>query len=119
MLRDLILDLRYGARILVKNPGFTLVAVLTLALGIGANTALFSIVNAVLLRPLQFPHSERIVMVYENNLGKGWNRFAVAAANYLDWKDRTRVFDHIAAITGGDYVVTGGETPERMRGARV
>src|SRR5262245_16726832 len=119
MLRDLILDLRYGARILLRNPGFTLVAVLTLALGIGANTALFSVVNAVLLRPFQFPHSERIVMVYENNLGKGWNRFYVAAANYLDWKDRTRVFDHIAAFTGGDYVVTGGETPERMRGARV
>jgi predicted permease len=119
VLRDLVQDLRHGARLLMRSPGFTLVTVATLALGIGANTALFSVVNSVLLRPFAFPQAERIQMVYENNLGKGWNRFTASVANYLDWKAHTRSMDALAAFTAGNYVVTGGVTPERVRGSRV
>jgi putative ABC transport system permease protein len=119
MLRDLIQDLRHGARLLLRSPGFTLLTVLTLALGIGATTALFSVTNSVLLRPLAFPDAERLVMVYETNLGKGWNRFTASPANYLDWRDRTRSLDALAAFSAGNYVLTGGEAPERIRGSRV
>src|SRR5436190_2113543 len=101
LLRDLVQDLRHGVRLLVRSPGFTLVTVATLALGIGANTALFSVVNAVLLRPFSFPRGERIQMVYENNPGKGWDRFTASVANYLDWKAHARSMDALAAFNAG------------------
>src|SRR6266540_2365639 len=79
-------DLRFAFRQLLKNPGFTSVAVLTLALGIGANTAMFSVVNAVLLRPLPFKEPEKLITVWERNDKQGYNQNAVAPANFADWK---------------------------------
>ncbi len=78
-------DLRYGLRVLAKNPGFTAVALLTLALGIGATTAIFSVIDAVLLNRLPYPNAARLVMVWEQEPERGWYRNIVSAANFLDW----------------------------------
>src|SRR6266511_1395348 len=85
-------DVRYGARILRKNPGFTTVAVLTLALGIGANTAIFSFINAILLRPLPYKDSDRLVMVFEKYPANGWFKNAVAAPMLEVWRKQSTVF---------------------------
>src|ERR1041385_8028341 len=99
MLSNLIQDLRHGFRTLVKQPGFTLVAVITLALGIGANTAIFSVVNAVLLRPLPFAESERLVMVWNHGAAAaGGDRTPLAVADLLDWRAQGRSFEGIAAF---------------------
>ena len=110
-------DLRYGARILVKNPGFTLIAVVTLALGIGANTAIFSVVNAVMLRPLPYKDADRLVVPVSVNPTRGSDNGSITYADYLDWK-KEQVFAHIAAIdnttTNADLSGGVGE-PERVR----
>src|SRR5689334_12200948 len=112
-------DLRFGIRLLMKNPGFSAVAILALALGIGANTAIFSVVDAVLFKPLPFDHPERLVEVWERDLNKGDDHDSVMASNYLDWKNRSRVFQDMAAHTGGPVNLSGTAEPERIRGARV
>jgi putative ABC transport system permease protein len=113
-------DLRYGARILSKKYGFTLIAVITLALGIGANTAIFSVVNAVLLRPLPFNEPERVVMVWHKGAeAAGGDRTPLAIADLLDWRAQSHSFDAIAAFTYSSLNVTGRETPERVLGAGV
>lgn len=84
-LESLLQDLRYGARQLRKNPGFTAVPVLTLALGIGANTAIFSVVNSVLLQPLSMRAGHRVVVIWVNNPGQGWSRMGPSGLDYLDW----------------------------------
>lgn len=112
-------DLRYGLRMLVKNPGFTAVAVIALALGIGANTAIFSVVNTVLLRPLPYKDPERLVMVFEDSSKHGFPRDTPTAANYIDWRDQNQVFESIAAIAGGSFNLTGVGDPERIVGYRV
>ena len=89
-------DIRFGLRILARNPLFTLVAVLTLAIGIGANTAIFSLVNGILLRPLSFENSDRLVMVWEVN-DRGI-RIPVAYSNFLDWREYIQGFHHLAAF---------------------
>ncbi len=113
-------DLRYGARMLLKKPGFTLIAVLTLALGIGANTAIFSVVNALLLRPLPFKEPERIVMVWNKGPAEaGGDRAPLDVADLLDWRAQQHSFEGIAAFRYDLFAVTGGETPEQVRGVGV
>jgi len=96
----LLQDLRYGLRMLVKSPGFTAVAALTLALGIGANTAIFSVIYRVLLRPLPYPSADRLVMVWQSNPRKGENQARVSVPNYLDWKARSHMFEALAGFAG-------------------
>ena len=96
-MESLIQDLRYAFRMLIKQPGFTIIALVALALGIGANTAIFSVVNAVLLRPLAYEDPERLIAVWSNNTREGNSRYPVAAANFVDFKDRNQVFDRLAA----------------------
>ncbi|HXI91819.1 MAG TPA: ABC transporter permease, partial [Blastocatellia bacterium] len=119
MMETLIQDLRFGIRLLLKNPGFSAVAVLALALGIGANTAIFSVVDAVLFRPLPFDHPDRLVAVWEHDLTKGDDHDSVMAANYLDWRNRNQVFEEMSAHAGGSVNLTGLAEPERIRAARV
>ncbi|HEX8687621.1 MAG TPA: ABC transporter permease, partial [Pyrinomonadaceae bacterium] len=118
-MRTLWQDLRYGARTLLKSPGFTAVAVLTLALGVGANTAIFSVVNAVLLRPLPYGEPERLVHVYWR-----WDKGAgdsVSAATYAFWKEHARSFEESAgyAATNSGFNLAGGAEPRRVRGLKV
>ncbi len=104
-------DIRYGSRMLWKSRGFTLIAVLALALGIGANTAIFSVVNTLLIRPLPFRESERIVMVWEHNKTRGNRQNVVNPANYLDWRTQGTVFEEIAAFYDARLNLTGGGDP--------
>ncbi len=119
LLRDLWQDLRYSLRTLVKNPGFTAVAVIALALGIGANSAIFSVVNTVLLRPLPYKDPERLVMVWEDDTKGGYPRDTPAAANYVDWRDQNQVFEGMAAMADADFNLTGTGDPERLEGKLV
>jgi putative ABC transport system permease protein len=110
-------DVRYAIRTLSKSPGFAIVAILTLALGIGANSAIFSFVDGVLLKPLPYPDPDRIVLVWEKPPGGGIN--VVSALNFLDWRDQSDAFVHIAATTGGSVTLTGRGEPRRIPGGRV
>jgi putative ABC transport system permease protein len=112
-------DLRYSLRSLAKNPTFTIVAVLALALGIGANSAIFSVVNTVLLRPLPYKDPERLVMVWEDATERGYPRDTPAVANYIDWRDQNQVFEGMAAVTEASFNLTGVGDPERLNGRRV
>ena len=111
-MQTLLQDLRYAIRMMASNRGFTVVAVLALALGIGANTVIFSVVNAVLLRSLPYPEPGRIVMVFESDVKKQ-NREAIAAANFVDWRDQNQVFENIATYRQDTFSLTGGDRPER------
>lgn len=121
-MREVVRDLRYGLRVLRKNPGFAIVAVLVLALGIGANTAIFSVVNAVLLRPLPFADPDRLVHVWHVPPQKsfpGITRFSVSTANFIDWQQQNSVFEKMAIFTGGRMNLTGGDKPEFLGAASV
>ncbi|MCI0490972.1 MAG: ABC transporter permease, partial [Blastocatellia bacterium] len=119
-MNNIFQDLRYGARVLLKKPGFTLIAVITLALGIGANTAIFSVVNAVLIKPLPFAEPERIVMVWNRGVeAAGGDRTPLAVADLLDWRTQNRSCESIGAFQNASYNFTGGELPEQVRSARV
>ena len=109
-------DLRYGARQLLRNPGFTTVAVLTLALGIGANTAIFSVINAVLLRPFPYPEADRVMVVAETLQNR---RGGVTAPNFVDWREQNTVFEKMGAAEGASFNLVGGGDPERLPGARI
>ncbi|HUG25365.1 ABC transporter permease [Piscinibacter sp.] len=111
---DFVRDLRYGARALGRAPGFTAVATLTLALGIGANTAIFSVVNTVLLEPLSYREPDRLVLVWERNTAIGKDRDLVAPPNYLDWKAQNAVFDALGAYRIGGFAFTGAGEPESV-----
>src|SRR5918992_1558630 len=118
-METLIKDIRYGVRGLLKKPGFTVIALITLALGIGANTAIFSVVNAVLLRPLQFKDPERLVIVWEDAAFAGFPRNTPAPANYVDWKNQTQSFEDMAATHESSMNLTGDGEPERVATRRV
>ena len=107
-------DVRYGLRVLWKSPGFTIVAVLSLALGVGANTAIFSIVNAVLLRSLPFPHPERLVKIVANNRGVGAQDIGFSVPELDDLRSRAGVFEQVTATQGGPTNLTGGERPQHL-----
>jgi putative ABC transport system permease protein len=112
-------DLWYAARVLRKNPGFTAVAVMALALGTGANTAIFSVVNTVMLRPLPFAEPDRLIRIWESNPDGGWPTFSASHPNFLDWRTRATAFERLAAITGVSYSLTSGEDAEIVRGYAV
>ncbi|MEP7343281.1 MAG: ABC transporter permease [Acidobacteriota bacterium] len=107
-------DLRFGLRMLLSKPGFTLIAVLSLALGIGANTAIFSLVDAVLLRPLPFHEPERLVIVWEDAAKIGFPRNTPAPANYADWKAQNQVFEDMAALNWRSLALTDEGEPEKV-----
>jgi putative ABC transport system permease protein len=111
---NLIQNLRYGVRGLWKNPGFTVIAILSLALGIGANTAIFSLINAVLLRPLPFADPERLVLVWEDATFAGFPRNTPAPANYVDWKAQNHTLEDMAALDWRSFNLTGDGDPEKV-----
>ena len=134
IMRSFMNDLRYSVRTAFKSPGFTAVVVLTLAIGIGVNCSIFSVVDAALLRPLPYPQEERVVQFWETNPIKGWNddRTACRPANFVEWQQRSQSFTEMAAYyTGGhktgdpkgislsDFYLTGGDDPVRLQGLRV
>ncbi len=112
-------DLRYALRTLARNPGFACVSILALALGIGANSAIFAVVNSVVLQPLRFHRPEQLVVVRERNLKAGFPQFSLSPGNYLDFRDHNHSFSGIAAFGGQGLNLSGGTEPERLRGARV
>jgi predicted permease len=116
---DLGQDIRYALRMLAKNPAFTAIAVVALALGIGANTAIFSVVNAVLLRPLPFKHPEQLVMLWENAAHLGFPKDTPSPANFLDWQKQAHSFTGMAAMVERSFNLTGVGEPERLEGRRV
>jgi putative ABC transport system permease protein len=119
-LDSVLQDLRFGIRMLRKNPGFTCIAVLTLALGIGANTAIFSVVDAVLLRPLPYYQPDRLVTISESSSPNDLaTRQAVAPGNYLDWRDENRVFTQVVAVDSIGFSLTGAGRPERLVAAAI
>ncbi len=116
-MRTVLEDLRYSLRQLRRSPGFTIVAGLALALGIGANTAIFSVVNGVLLRPLPYSEPDRLMMVYESS--HDWGHGSVAYPNFLDWRRQNHSFTDIAAFRGDDFNFTGSGQPEHLSGEYV
>ena len=112
-------DLRYAARALWRSPGFTSIAVVTLALGVAANTAIFSIVHAVMLQPLPYPEPERLVRIWESNIARGWPAWSTSEPNFLDFRARTTMFEAIAASTGQTFTMAGSQGAEIVRGNRV
>ena len=119
MMENLLKDLRYGARSFLKRPGFLAIAVSTLALGIGATTAMFTVVNSVLLRPLPFPESERIVLLDSINLRFGTTTGLMSSPDIFDWQQQNQSFEHIAGYDGGGCFLTIGDETERSRFAGV
>jgi putative ABC transport system permease protein len=117
--RTLLQDIRYGVRTLLKSPGFTVVALLALALGIGVNTAIFSVVNAVLIRPLPYRDPGRIVVLWENNVREGWNRTGVSGATFSDWKRQATLFEDMSLHEPGTGTLTGLGEPEQIPRMRV
>src|SRR5438270_302485 len=119
MIGDLRQDLRYGLRMLLRNPGFTAIAVLALALGIGANSAIFSVVNTILLRPLPYKNPSQLVVIWENATHLGFPKNTPSPANFLDWRQQNTVFEGMAAFAMRSFNLTGVGEPERLDGRRV
>jgi putative ABC transport system permease protein len=111
----LLRELRYSARMLIKSPGFTAVAVLALTLGIGANTAIFSVVNSVLLRPLPYSDPGRLMQLWESKPAIGRNEITASYPNFADWRDQNHVFDQVVAYADWTFNLTGNGEPERIR----
>src|SRR5215204_1980142 len=119
-MQALFQDLRHGARMLLRQPGFTLIAVLTLALGGGANTAIFSVVDAVLLKPVPYPEAGRLVFLWSTMDARGVPRSGSSMPDYREWRDQSRAFEGLAGFYYGDFNLSpGGVEPERVQGAYV
>jgi predicted permease len=119
VIADLWRDIRYGLRMLARSPGFTIIAVLALALGIGANSAIFSVVNTVLLRPLPYKNPGALVMVWDDQAHLGFPKDTPSPANFLDWREQNTVFEGMAALAEGSFNLSGVGEPERFDGRRV
>jgi hypothetical protein len=121
MLDTVLSDLRFAARLLRKNPGFSAIAIATLALGIGANTAIFSVVDTVILRPLAYPEADRLHVIHE--VVPRFSHLAplipVNAMHFREWRKKTHSFDQLALLGGVTFNLTGGGEPERIPAARV
>ena len=113
-METLFQDIRYGARMLRKQRGFTIIAIITLGLGIGANTAIFSLVYAVLIKPLPFSDPNRLVVVWEEHFAMGFRRSDAAPGNYAQWKNEQTVFEDMAAFAWRSLNLTGDGEPERL-----
>jgi putative ABC transport system permease protein len=116
---SLLKDIRYGVRSLLQRPGFTAIAVITLALGIGANTTLFSFVNGILLRPLPYRDPAQLVILDETAPKQGIKSFNVSFPNFLDWREQNHVFEDVAVYQDGNYSLVGAGEPEQIPGARI
>ena len=112
-------DIRYGIRMLFKSPSVSIVATIALALGIGANTAIFSVVNAVLLRPLPFANSEGLMNVWETDPTRGYQRGSASYPNFVDWREQNHVFEHMSTYHANDFIMTGRGESTRLQGAVV
>ncbi len=119
LIDDLVRDVHYGLRVLRKSPAFTAIAVLTLTLGIGANTAIFSVVNAVLLRPLPYPNPDQLARLYETNNSIPDSHDSVSIPNFMDWRVLARGFSGMFALRWEPFTLTGGESPDFAWGQRV
>src|SRR6266446_4816501 len=117
-METLVKDVRYGMRMLIGNPGFTAVSVIALALGIGANAAIFSVVNGVLLRRLPFKEPDRLMMIRETKLPQ-FPEFSVAPGNFLDWKKQNTVFERLVAFRGSAFNLISAGDPEHLRALNV
>src|SRR5579862_8425494 len=112
-LSNILQDIKVAIRMLTRNPGFTAIAILTLALGIGANTALFTVFNGVLLSPLPFPQPDRLTLLFEFN--HGFRHSSISYPNFLDWQSNNRTFESIAAYRSDSATLTGAGEPDRLR----
>ena len=112
-------DIRYGIRMLLKAPSVSIVATIALALGIGANTAIFSVVNAVLLRPLPFANSDQLMMVWETDSTRGYSRGSASYPNFVDWREQNHAFEYMASYHTNDFIMTGRGEPARLQGGVV
>jgi putative ABC transport system permease protein len=118
-MNTLLQDLRYAARMLFKSPALTTIALLTLALGIGVNSAIFSVVNAIVLRPLPYPESERLMVIWGNLHKTGLEEIEASALELRDFQQQSQAFDQIAAYSPQGLNLTGVDQPERLRGAAI
>jgi hypothetical protein len=118
MFATLLRDVRHAIRALRRTPGFSASAVLTFALGIGVNTAVFSVFNGVLLRPLPYPDADRITMVWMDNRREHIREDITSYPNYRDWRDQGSSYGQLAAYTSNAFTLTGADEPERLNGAQ-
>jgi putative ABC transport system permease protein len=117
-MQELLFDLKFGVRMMLRSPGFTVVALVTMALGIGANTAIFSLLHGVLLKPLAYPEADRIIFLMENNISRGWETFTISPLNFWDWQEQNRSTALLAAYSRGSVNYTGGDRPESLSAVR-
>src|SRR6266700_1737116 len=118
-MNGLLKDIRYGITTLRRHPGFSVIVVLVLALGIGANSAIFSVVNGVLLRPLPYQNSDRLVMIWGNFRKLNIERLTAKAAEYEDYRAQSQIFEQVAAFENQSFNLTGVDRAERLTGARI